>query len=153
VGAGLAEAGGSSGVSERFPWAEADGAAHRKEEHEKRQCDRPDERNEDVPGRENDRKAHVDDLPDQPDEQARQRVAERDAEEPARKREGDALGGEKGQLADSELEPVVRDRRLDPVLRAERANRRRDRPSIAFDDLGAAVREHGTVDAGVRAPP
>jgi hypothetical protein len=71
-------------------------------------------------------------LPDQPDEQARQRVAERDAEEPARKREGDALGGEKGQLADSELEPVVRDRRLDPVLRAERANRRRDRPSVAF---------------------
>ena len=92
----MAEAGGSSGVSERFPWAEPDGAAHRKEEHEECQRDRPDERDEDVAGREDDGKSHVDDLPDQPDEQARQSVAERDAEEPARKREGDALGGERG---------------------------------------------------------
>jgi hypothetical protein len=45
----------SSGVAERVPGAEADGAAHGKEEHEQCQHDRPDECDEDVQGREDDR--------------------------------------------------------------------------------------------------
>src|SRR4249919_1703255 len=73
---------------------EASCPADGKEEHEKCQRDRPDQCDEEVAGREDDRNSYVDDLPDQPDDQAVEGVAKRDAEEPPGDRQRDPFGGE-----------------------------------------------------------
>ena len=56
--------------AQRVAGAQARRAAHRKEEHEERERDRPDEGDPDFPVRKDQRHADVHDLPEQPDDQA-----------------------------------------------------------------------------------
>src|SRR5918995_1403904 len=77
------------GVAERVAWPKADGAPHREEQYDECERDRAQEGDQEVPGREGDRNPHVDDLPEKPDEQAVECVAEGEAVQPSGEGEGD----------------------------------------------------------------
>src|SRR5690242_11038813 len=85
---------GRSRIPDRLTWLQADCAPERELHDQQREQDGAQERDQQVERREGEAEVDPHDLEQQPAEESREAVADRDADYPAGERDGEPLGGE-----------------------------------------------------------